>query len=69
MVSTNHNRCFFFCTLKVHCVNGSMNAGTGSKSVPATDGSTSDGTIMELPLTLTILALFIASHASTCTGF
>eukprot|EP00261_Vitis_vinifera_P014446 XP_003632313.1 PREDICTED: non-specific lipid-transfer protein-like protein At2g13820 isoform X1 [Vitis vinifera] len=47
----------------------SIPSGTGSKSVPATDGSTSDGTIMELPLTLTILALFIASHASTFTGF
>ena len=48
--------------------NAWMNAGAGSKTVPLTDGSSSDGGIMDSPLHFVVL-LFITSCVSTFTGF
>ncbi|KAL6338244.1 hypothetical protein AAG906_018508 [Vitis piasezkii] len=43
-------------------------SGAGSKTVPLTDGSSSDGGIMDSPLHFVVL-LFITSCVSTFTGF
>ncbi|MBA0561988.1 hypothetical protein Golob_007080 [Gossypium lobatum] len=42
----------------------SIPSGTGSKTVPTTEGSISNGSIMEKPLALTLFTLFIASYVS-----
>ena len=52
--------CFYF--------NAWINAGAGSKTVPSTDGSSSDGGIMASPLHFVVL-VFITLCVSTFTGF
>ncbi|KAA3463110.1 non-specific lipid-transfer protein-like protein isoform X2 [Gossypium australe] len=42
----------------------SIPSGTGSKTVPTTEGSISNGRIMDKPLALTLFTLFIASYVS-----
>ncbi|TYI48980.1 hypothetical protein E1A91_D12G004000v1 [Gossypium mustelinum] len=42
----------------------SIPSGNGSKTVPTTEGSISNGSIMEKPLPLTLFTLFIASYVS-----
>lgn len=48
--------------------NAWMNAGAGSKTVPSTDGSSSDGGLMDSPLHFVVL-LFITSFVSIFIGF
>ncbi|KAG4168131.1 hypothetical protein ERO13_A12G004200v2 [Gossypium hirsutum] len=42
----------------------SIPSGTGSKTVPTTEGSISNGSIMDKPLALTLFTLLIASYVS-----
>lgn len=49
-------------------VNFLINAGTGSKTVPSTDG-TSNGSIIKAPIHFMLFVLFIAWCGSTVTKF
>ena len=42
-------------------------AGTGSKTIPRTEGSTSNASILKMPLILSLFTLFIASFISLIT--
>ncbi|XP_021300535.1 non-specific lipid-transfer protein-like protein At2g13820 [Herrania umbratica] len=45
----------------------SIPSGTGSKTIPATEYRISNGNIMKMPLTLTLVTLFMASYISLIT--
>lgn len=46
-----------------------MDAEAGSKTVPSTDASYSNGAIIEMPLQLIFLFIFVAAYGSTCGSF
>lgn len=46
-----------------------MDAGAGSKTVPSTGENSSNGAIIEMPLQLIFLFIFLAAYGSTCSSF
>ncbi|KAF3968595.1 hypothetical protein CMV_007529 [Castanea mollissima] len=47
----------------------SSTSGAGSKTVPSTSASFSNGAIIEMPLQLIFLFIFVAAYGSTCVSF
>ncbi|KAM3707216.1 hypothetical protein ACB098_02G008200 [Castanea mollissima] len=47
----------------------SSTSGAGSKTVPSTSASFSNGAIIEIPLQLIFLFIFVAAYGSTCVSF
>ncbi|GMY27361.1 non-specific lipid-transfer protein-like protein At2g13820 [Fagus crenata] len=47
----------------------SSEPGAGSKTIPSTSGSSSNGAIIEMPLQLILLFIFMATYGSTCSSF
>ncbi|XP_030922738.1 non-specific lipid-transfer protein-like protein At2g13820 [Quercus lobata] len=47
----------------------SSTSGAGSKTVPTTGENSSNGAIIEMPLQLIFLFIFLAAYGSTCSSF